>query len=1269
MSSSEVHVDVKLVTSGICHQEKFGIFSLRHDRCAHDVADGFRVRMSINQWTHVVSGHERFILFQAKLKGDLLDATVPGAGVMASPDKRILSDGEEIYTTCELFAGGFSGWAHALRRLCDMGYKIDHRMAVDFDPECREAYMKSHGFQACCMPDAYVWDDDELPEHLFVQGDVKHGSWYHLLGTYAVDMLLMSPPCPPWSLATTAVGLMKEEGRLTLDAIGLCNLVKPKVILFENVAAMKNHDHWNLIRDMFKWSGYSLRFAQAVNLCEIAPQNRDRLIIVATLDGSDLNPHLCTSWPAVVRPTLQSFDCVMQLEEPWISQSKIEGEILQVYLDPNLIPRSMNRRTGDQKRTRLDVEQYRLRFPESTFGCVMANYGFAHLLPLRNLWNQGLFGTLLVTPEALRFLSTPEIVILMGALCPMWLPDDHRAAIRMLGNGIATPHALLGIANGLAFLREMSQVDVQELIVDALKKRFTATNMHCIPKWNGFSFEPDDEACRPTIIMHRTSAVTLVSPTESVEFQSERGVMIVEAIRLLTSDAMPNCLYLLPGGNMETRVSLPLRFETSDADIKLYAEVPSALRIPTSAFSSSENGSICVIALTAKGTFMLRREQGMVVSDVLTTLNHNMSTRCFFLTNLLGDRHDQDMICPSVVIARDFIAAADMLDIFDHVRIKVTCDAVLFHAVHQTLKHLMDLFQRTALDELLASLGWFFVIDAEAFAGSDVRCIRLIRKHGMLSMIHEDLVYCLALQLFLVRIKNWADIGQNPSIYCRVKLWSSWIWEGMVDANLIDHFDRVWNLITGWFNIQKPWRYVVNGRTVSPEWPVGSFAAGDETGELKVFMLLGMRGGGPACVLKQASDARTDDNSGNITHMADFEAENFQAAMTHAMTHLVDSRIAVHDVDISQFLELEATFVEGMFCIAGEYDLMKSFLDGLIRKGIQRTLAFCGWMVAVHYTAVFEPTRAQIIFFRKPLTPSVSIDFLRAFLRNALVYVCLPPPVAKSNDAVLTKIKLSHTVIYNAWMPRTTQMQELLDVWDQASSILDDPKVIRLVSHTGCTVNPDFELRHYTRCGPNDETIATLSFMGALHGGGPIEKNIANRQEIHVQQKNALASFLITQGADIQDCVRFIDGVVKGAGPDAISAILGQKYAGKKWDGIVQLAQSLNITVPDVVTKVEKARKKIQVKFQEQAKLIEQNLPVELVVLKPDFLQNADETPCVQIPRVTVNSCGVVLSKFEDAKDWLEDQPRRNDNHRGWPLPSLSASGMPKNPCASFLER
>ena len=67
-----------------------------------------------------------------------------------------------------------------------------------------------------------------------------------------------------------------------------------------------------------------------------------------------------------------------------------------------------------------------------------------------------------------------------------------------------------------------------------------------------------------------------------------------------------------------------------------------------------------------------------------------------------------------------------------------------------------------------------------------------------------------------------------------------------------------------------------------------------------------------------------------------------------------------------------------------------------------------------------------------------------------------------------------------------------LDIWDQVATITNFEKVMRLASHTGSSANPDFALRHYSRCGPNDETVATLSFLGAVHGGGPGGNKISN---------------------------------------------------------------------------------------------------------------------------------------------------------------------------------
>ena len=268
MGSGEVHLQVMISRDGASHQTGFGPMMFQLRRCAHDVDLHFKLRISDNQWQHVASRHERFIIYEARLKGRLLDCTCEGPGIISSPDLRESFTDENVHTSGELFAGGFSGWAHAGRRLCDMGLLLEHRFAVDLEKECCEAYMKSHDFKHACQHGSLEWKDDDLPLHPFIQADIRNGAWYHLMGDYVLDLLMMSPPCPAWSFA----GLMKEEGRLTLDAIGLCNLVKPKIIRLENVAGMRNHEHWGLIRDLFNWAGYSIRFARCLNLSEVAPE-------------------------------------------------------------------------------------------------------------------------------------------------------------------------------------------------------------------------------------------------------------------------------------------------------------------------------------------------------------------------------------------------------------------------------------------------------------------------------------------------------------------------------------------------------------------------------------------------------------------------------------------------------------------------------------------------------------------------------------------------------------------------------------------------------------------------------------------------------------------------------------------------------------------------------------------------------------------------------------------------------------------------------------
>ena len=154
----------------------------------------------------------------------------------------------------------------------------------------------------------------------------------------------------------------------------------------------------------------------------------------------------------------------------------------------------------------------------------------------------------------------------------------------------------------------------------------------------------------------------------------------------------------------------------------------------------------------------------MNVADVLLTLNHSLGVRSTCLTGALGERHESEAICPNIVVARDFDTASDALDVLDHVNIHIEPAAIVFRADHQTLKLFAEFIQRTALDEICGALGWFFSLDAEAFLAREVNCIRLIQKPSTLAILHADLIYCFALHLFMIRIRCWSEVGDEPYI-------------------------------------------------------------------------------------------------------------------------------------------------------------------------------------------------------------------------------------------------------------------------------------------------------------------------------------------------------------------------------------------------------------------------------------------------------------------------------------------------------------------------
>lgn len=179
-----------------------------------------------------------------------------------------------MFKFIDLFAG-IGGFRLALERLggtCVFSSEIN--------PHACEMYQANYGENPFC--DITKLDPNTLPDF---------------------DILCGGFPCQAFSIAGKKLGFEEARGTLFFDICRILKIKKPKVVLLENVKNLKDHDKGNTLKviissleDLGYYVQYKLFNAKNFGV----PQNRERIIIVATLEKAfDFNQvelsekHIC----------------------------------------------------------------------------------------------------------------------------------------------------------------------------------------------------------------------------------------------------------------------------------------------------------------------------------------------------------------------------------------------------------------------------------------------------------------------------------------------------------------------------------------------------------------------------------------------------------------------------------------------------------------------------------------------------------------------------------------------------------------------------------------------------------------------------------------------------------------------------------------------------------------------------------------------------------------------------------------------------------------
>lgn len=103
--------------------------------------------------------------------------------------------------------------------------------------------------------------------------DIETEWWMTCASLQLLDSMELSSPCQPWSAAGGGRCLESQEGWVTISGFVNAALLKPKIVLMENVSAIVHHKHWPIIQQVASRCGYEIIEQRLINMPGISPQS------------------------------------------------------------------------------------------------------------------------------------------------------------------------------------------------------------------------------------------------------------------------------------------------------------------------------------------------------------------------------------------------------------------------------------------------------------------------------------------------------------------------------------------------------------------------------------------------------------------------------------------------------------------------------------------------------------------------------------------------------------------------------------------------------------------------------------------------------------------------------------------------------------------------------------------------------------------------------------------------------------------------------------
>ncbi|CAE7364605.1 ngoBIM, partial [Symbiodinium sp. CCMP2592] len=375
----------------------------------------------------------------------------------------------------EFFCGGFSGWSQAAYILHRHGFPVHLAWTIDVDPACSEMLRYQHeSWQE--ISQLSELHDASCQGVTHVCADITTNWWLRMFQKKPVNLVCVSAPCQPWSSAGSEQGLESLDGQLLLRAADILGSFRVPVVLLEQVANFPLHPHFAAVMQAWSRAGYRIAWQASLNLLDVLPGQRVRFLLVLLHSTHTGNKLLnMGAWTTGRRINLGQAKAIFALPPPLRQANTPSAEVLAVYMDPWYVPAPRSPHLRPQS-----PSKFRLRSACDSAGVFVAQYQFQHELAPAQM-EKGILACLLRQGDTIRFFAGPEIASIHGAVRPIFLSVDQRQQMRLLGNAISVPQAMVPLVHACCHLGLTGAPEPAEAVAWCLQARLHNGNSVLMP--------------------------------------------------------------------------------------------------------------------------------------------------------------------------------------------------------------------------------------------------------------------------------------------------------------------------------------------------------------------------------------------------------------------------------------------------------------------------------------------------------------------------------------------------------------------------------------------------------------------------------------------------------------------------------------------------------------------------------------------------------------------------------------------------------------------